>query len=265
MIVNNAWRARIGLISPTARGKGFAFWYKNAPEGVEIIPTFIGFRQSTPETFEAGFKRAEELAEELKSYGCNLVVVSGTPPFLLRGPEFEREWGERLAERLDIHVITAMAPHVVAARAMGISSVAIATYYGDELNQAIVDYFGYYGIRGHILGGFADGGGGQSLYTTTLQALDDVSREQVYQYCKRGWEQLSEPVDALYINGGGWDAAPAVEHLEQDLETKVVFAQAAHLWFIYKTLKISNRVDELGMLVRGNYQPAPLIAPVTTR
>src|SRR5687768_11890942 len=90
-IMSNAWRARIGLISPTARGKGFAFWYRYAPEGVEIIPTFIGFRQSTPETFEAGFKRAEELAAELKSYGCNLVVVSGTPPFLLRGPEFERE------------------------------------------------------------------------------------------------------------------------------------------------------------------------------
>jgi maleate cis-trans isomerase len=263
--MSNAWRARIGLVSPTARGKGFAFWYKHAPEGVEILPTFIGFRQSTPETFDAGFKRAEELAEELRSYGCNLVVVLGTPPFLLRGPEFEREWGERLSQKLGMHVITAMAPHVVAAKAMSIRSVAIATYYGAELNQAIVDYFAYYGIRGHVMGGFADGGGGQALYTTTLQALDDVSREQVYQYCKRGWEQLPEPVDALYINGGGWDAAPAVDYLERDLETKVVFAQSAHLWLIYKTLKIHNKADDCGNLLRGDFQPEPLVAQAISR
>ena len=50
-----AWRARIGVINPTHRGKVFAFWYKNAPEGVEIIPTFIGFRTSNRQTFEAGF------------------------------------------------------------------------------------------------------------------------------------------------------------------------------------------------------------------
>jgi len=34
-----AWRARIGLIKPTHRGKSFAFWYKHAPDGVELVPT----------------------------------------------------------------------------------------------------------------------------------------------------------------------------------------------------------------------------------
>ena len=30
-----AWRARIGLIKPTHRGKSFHFWYDHAPDGVE--------------------------------------------------------------------------------------------------------------------------------------------------------------------------------------------------------------------------------------
>jgi hypothetical protein len=60
-----AWRARIGLIKPTHRGKSFAFWYKNAPDGVEIVPTFIGFRSEKRESFLEGFKRAEELAVQL--------------------------------------------------------------------------------------------------------------------------------------------------------------------------------------------------------
>ena len=30
-----AWRARIGLIKPTHRGKSFHFWYDHAPDGKE--------------------------------------------------------------------------------------------------------------------------------------------------------------------------------------------------------------------------------------
>ena len=87
-----AWRARIGLIKPTHRGKSFAYWYKNAPEGVEIVPTFIGFRSEKRESFLEGFKRAEELAVQLKDVGCDIVSVSGTPPFLLKGLDFERQY-----------------------------------------------------------------------------------------------------------------------------------------------------------------------------
>ena len=76
-----AWRARIGLIKPTHRGKSFAYWYKHAPEGVEIVPTFIGFRSEKRESFFEGFKRAEELAVQLKEVGCDIIAVSGTPPF----------------------------------------------------------------------------------------------------------------------------------------------------------------------------------------
>jgi hypothetical protein len=52
-----AWRARIGLIKPTHRGKSFAYWYNHAPEGVEIVPTFIGFRSEKRESFSRVSKR----------------------------------------------------------------------------------------------------------------------------------------------------------------------------------------------------------------
>jgi maleate isomerase len=256
--MNNAWRARIGLVSPTARGKGFAFWYKHAPEGVEIIPTYIGFRTSTPETFATGFQRAEELARELRSYECTLIVVSGTPPFLLKGPEWEREWGDRLSQKLGVPVITGMAPDAVALRALGAQSVAIASYYGEELNQAIARYFAYYGIRSQIMGGYSNGSAGDALYTTSLSALNDVTHQDVYRYCKEGWRRLSEPVDALYLNGGGWDATPAIEFLERDLETNVMFSQSAQLWLVYRTLNIHIQVEGCGQLLSGDYAPTPL-------
>ena len=47
-----AWRAMIGLVKPTHRGKSFHFWYGRAPDGVEIVPTFVGFWLSGRQTFE---------------------------------------------------------------------------------------------------------------------------------------------------------------------------------------------------------------------
>jgi maleate cis-trans isomerase len=63
------------------------------------------------------------------------------------------------------------------------------------------------------------------------------------------------PVDAVYINGGGWDVAPAIEFLERDLDTKVVWALAAEMWLTYHTLKIDNPVPGGGMLLSGKYAP----------
>jgi hypothetical protein len=56
-------------------------------------------------------------------------------------------------------------------------------------------------------------------------------------------------VDAVYINGGGWDAAPAIDYLERDLKIKVVWALAAEMWLTYHILKIENPVPGGGVLL----------------
>jgi maleate cis-trans isomerase len=131
-----AWRARIGLIKPTHRGKSFHFWFNRAPDGIEIVPTFVGFRRSDRQTFENAFERIEQIAEDLKAVDCNIVAVSGTPPILLKGLDFQREWGDRLSQKIGLPVVTQMEPHALAL-ARGARRVAIATYDGDELNNAI--------------------------------------------------------------------------------------------------------------------------------
>jgi Arylmalonate decarboxylase len=150
-----AWRARVGLIKPTHRGKSFAYWYNHAPEGVEIVPTFIGFRSEQRESFLEGFKKAEELAVQLKDVGCDIISVSGTPPFLLKGLEFERQWAAKLSEKIGLPVVTPMEPHAIALKALGARRVAVATYYGHELNQAIVNYFAKFAIQSELMPGLS--------------------------------------------------------------------------------------------------------------
>jgi maleate cis-trans isomerase len=257
-----AWRGRIGLIKPTHRGKSFAFWYNHAPDGVEIVPTFIGFRRGEREAFGGAFEPAERLADDLKAVGCDIIAVSGTPPFLLKGLDFEREWADRVSQRTGLPVVTPMEPHALALQALGVQRVGIATYYNDELNQAIINYFARFDIEGLLFGGYSLTGQSEALYATPMLALDEVSQAQVYQYCKHGFLNLAGKVEGIYINGGGWDAAPAIVALENDLNTKVVFALAAEMWLTYKKLFISNPQADCGLLLREDHNPPAAKIPV---
>ncbi|MGH7782696.1 MAG: hypothetical protein ACREO5_02480 [Candidatus Binatia bacterium] len=250
-----AWRARIGLIKPTHRGKSFAYWYKHAPEGIEIVPTFIGFRSEKRESFLEGFKKAEELEFQLKEVGCDIISVSGTPPFLLKGLDFERQWATDLSANIGLPVVTPMEPHAIALQTLDARKVAVATYYGNELNQAIVSYFSRFGIESELVPGLNMTGESSGLYTTSLRALDEVSHTNVYRHCRKALLNMPS-VDAVYINGGGWDAAPAVEYRDRDLKIKVVWALAADMWLTYHVLKIDNPVPGGGLLLSGNYPPA---------
>ncbi len=186
-----AWRARIGLIKPTHRGKSFAYWYKHAPEGVEIVPTFIGFRSEKRESFLEGFKKAEAPAVQLKEVGCDIIAVSGTPPFLLKGLDYERQWAADLSAKIGLPVVTPMEPHAIALQTFGVRNVAVATYYGNELNEAIVNYFARFGLESELMPGLSMTGVSSGFYTTSLRALDEVSYMDVYRQLQEGFGEYA--------------------------------------------------------------------------
>ena len=144
-----AWRARIGLIKPTHRGKSFHFWYERAPDGVEIVPTFVGFRRSDRRPSRRASSAIEQIADDLKAVGCQFISLSGTPPVLLKGLDFEREWRDRLAQKIGLPVVSQMEPHALALVALGVKRVAHRHLLRhDELNNAIKRYFAPFRHRG---------------------------------------------------------------------------------------------------------------------
>jgi maleate cis-trans isomerase len=121
-----------------------------------------------------------------------------------------------------------------------------------------------FGFQSELMPGLSMTGEGSGLYTTSLAALDEVSHMDVYRHCKRALASMPE-VDAVYINGGGWDAAPAIEYLERDLKVKVVWALAAEMWLTYHLLKIENPAPHGGVLLSGDYAPVPAAEKASRR
>gem|GEM_PF-1094740 len=253
--VEYGWRAKIGLVKPSSNGKSFAFSYLTAPQGVDVVPSHVDFRHTDRQQFLDGIENEEALVRDLHGRGCDLVLVSGTPPWLLKGLEFERAWRHRLEDELGIPVVTPMEPHALALTALGVKRVAVATYYRQELNEAIVRYLKEFGIECIVLPEL-EGRGDAQLYTRSMTTLQELSFADVYKYCRRGVLQVAPDVDGVYINGGAWDAAPAIQLLEDDLELSVVYAQAAVTWYAYRRLRIRNARDGFGRLLR-EWPPLP--------
>ena len=239
------WRARIGLIKPTLRGKSFAPWYKSAPDGVEILPTYVGYTKGEGAVFEAGLTRIETLADELCAVGVDLVCVSGGPPFLLRGAEFEREWASKLAQRTGRPVVPPLAAHVAALQSFGAKSVTVITYYKDDLNQAMRQYLETFGLVAAVHP--IDGGSAEELYAVSMRDVESITWQDVYRHARRACEGAE--ADALYIHGAGWDAEAAVAPLEADLGIPVIFGPVAEMWDAYRQLGIHFRAGHLGRLV----------------
>lgn len=252
-----AWRAKIGVVKATHRGRTLGFWYNLAPEGVEVVTAMVGYRSGTRTSFgDQGLDRVRAATEELAELGCSAVMITGTPPFLLQGPEFEQEWCAEMEARLGRPVITPTLPHIYALKALGARRVAAATYYNDDLNQGIVRFFAHFDIDVVLLGGLQSGEPSEELYSTPLLSLDAVSYQDVYAYCKDGLVATGEDVDAIYINGSGWEAAPALRYLERDLDVPTVWAQAANVWYTYRRLLIRNETQGFGRLLE-EWPPLP--------
>jgi maleate cis-trans isomerase len=245
------WRARIGLVKPTYGGKALSFWYRNAPDGVEIVPAFVGLRRDERTDFTSALAHAAELVEALAEARCQLISVSHAPAFLSVGIDTERAWAIGLQARFGVQVSTGVSADVAAIRAVRASRVAIVSYYGPTLNEAIAARFSRYGVETVATSLFEPWRGPSSdAYATSLSSVDQLTSRDVYSLCRMALVGPAHNVDCLYIAGAGWDAAGAIEDLERDLRVPVVWSLAAEMWFVYSRLRIDNRVQDCGSLLR---------------
>jgi maleate cis-trans isomerase len=251
---------RLGLVKPgaTAGRENLSFWKDHAPGGVEIESAELGYSRGDRKTFKDGWDRAERLVRELADRGCDLVVVSGTPPFLLEGLASERRWRKAVSKSVALPVITAMEAHALALQAIGASRVAVATYYGAELNRAVARYLGHFDIEVELLGGFSLTGESEGLFSTPMGAQAEITSEQVYDYCHRGVRDRARDAEALYINGAGWDVAPVITKLEHELNADVVWGPVGEMWLSYAILGITNTQPDCGRLLRSEEAVLPV-------
>ncbi len=233
------WRGTIGLVKPTYRAGSLERFIRLMPDGVCVIPRYVGVRAGTEKEFQEALAVAEERVAELAKLGVDLVVIQGVPPIMLRGYKFDAELVGSLQEKYKVPVLTATTTQIDAFKALGVRRLVGITYFKDDLNPKFAKFFEEGGFEVAAMRGCAD---------VPFSDLGKIPGEEIYAQAKRVFIEVGGG-DCIYLLGAGWDCLPAIEPLERDLGAPVVTNVTADVWAAQKRLHIREPVEGYGRLL----------------
>ena len=234
-----AWRGTVGLVKPTFRAGSLERFIRLMPDGVGIIPRYVGVRAGTEREFQEALAIAEEKVAELAKLGVDLVVIQGVPPIMLRGYDFDAEIRNSLQAKYRVSVLTATLTQIEALRALGVRRLVGITYFKDDLNPKFAKFFEDGGFEVAAMSGCAD---------VSFSDLGKIPAEEIYANAKRIFLKAGGG-DCIYLLGAGWDCLPAIQPLERDLGAVVVTNVTADVWATQKRLHMREPVKGYGRLL----------------
>lgn len=232
-----SWRGVVGLIKPTRRPGSLEELVRMLPEGVGLVPFLLNVRAGTLKEFQAAIPKYEEKVKELAADGVDMIVCSGTPPFMLLGYKGEAKLVRSWERKYKTTIFSQGMTHVNALRAMGIRKFVGASYSALQ-NRIVVKYMGEAGFK------IAD----MRPIEVPFDRVGQLTPEEVYTHIKKMF-LASRGADGIYIQGGGWRVTPIIDTLERDLGVPVVISSTADCWEIQKTLSIREPRQGLGRLL----------------
>jgi maleate cis-trans isomerase len=234
-----AWKGVVGLVKPTFRAGSLDRFIRLMPEGVCVLPRYVGVSAGTEREFQEALAIAEQKVAELAELKVDLILIQGVPPVMLRGYKFDAELIATLENKYRVAVLTATRTQVEALKALKVRRIVGVTYFKDDLNPKFAQFFEQGGFEVAAMKGCID---------TPFSDLGRIPSEEIYRRAKKIFVE-SGGGDCLYLLGAGWDCLPAIEPLERDLDTTVLTNVPADVWAAQKRLNVRAPVKGFGRLL----------------
>ncbi|MGH7846748.1 MAG: hypothetical protein ACREQW_16510 [Candidatus Binatia bacterium] len=232
------WRGTVGVVKPTYESGSLVEFIRLLPEGIGVIPVYLGLKEYTAEEFLAALETYHLRVAELAEKGVDVIHPEGAPPFLLRGYQAEKEIVKAWEAQYKIPIFTSAMTQTAAFRAMGIKRFLGVTYLGKQ----VTEMFGRY---------FSEAGFDVAAMETLPVDREDrytISPEEIYSHIKKLFFRQSN-LDGIYLLGSGTWRAVDVVPLEADLGVPVIHPVAARVWYVQKRLHVRQPVRGAGQLL----------------
>jgi maleate cis-trans isomerase len=232
------WRGTLGTINPTYRGGSLEEFIRLLPEGIAVIPLFVGIREGTADEFRETLRIYEQRTRELAEIGVDLVTPGGSPPFMVQGFQREGELLEEWARKYGVPVINSNRMQINAMHALHAHRIVGVTYFHGEIVDLFAQYFTEAGFE--VLG--FEG------MDVPFDQVGRLSSREVYAHTKQAVRR-HERVEAIYMLGSGWRVLDILELLEQDLEVPVIHATTVRVWAAQQFFRVRQRIPGYGRLL----------------
>lgn len=231
------WRARIGLIVPSANTVNEPEFQKTAPSGVSVHSARMLHETASVENQSTMIDKSLNLAERLTTANVDVVVFGCTTGSLVRGAGYEEEVESKISEAAGgIPAVATAASINRAFDALGVDSLGIATPYPESLNDREAEYLkdsGYDVVE-------IDG-----LGINSAEPKGDVTPEEAYDH---GRLVNGPDVDCVFISCTNYRTFEIIKALEADIGKPVVTSNQATLWDALRTVSVDYSSIELGEL-----------------
>ena len=227
------------MVKPTFRPGSLETFTRLLPDGVCVVPRYVGVRAGTEAEFDEAIAVAESRVAELAEFGVDLVVIQGVPPIMLRGYRFDGELTERLTRQYAVPVLTATTAQVEAFRALEVRTMVVLSYIQGAMNARFAAFIEQAGFTVT---------GVEEIQGVAFADVGDIPAEVIYREAKKAF--IRHGGECVYLLGAGWDCLPAVEYLEEDLGVTVVTNLNAEVWATQKRLRLREPVEGFGRLLR---------------
>jgi maleate cis-trans isomerase len=239
---SGSWRGVVGIIKPTYRPGSLEEFIRLLPEGIGVIPKFVGVREGLEKEFVDGFAVAEKIIAELAEMKVDLIHPEGAPLFVQKGYRRSEEIVKELEIKYSIPVVTTGMVLVEAASALGIKKLLVISSYDDGNSSGrLAKYSSYFSDAGFQVPAVEG-------FPAAFTDIGSVSPYEAYAFARKLYIKYSE-CDGICLIGSGWRVLDVVPLLEQDLQIPVVCAVAARVWAIQKRLHVRQPVNGRGILL----------------
>jgi maleate isomerase len=245
-------RGRVGLIALATDSCALPDYSRLMPEGVTVYQTMIGLPRGEASaaalTEMLADDRLERAAELLTWLDVDVIVFACTTGSLVHGPGWDRTLAERIERASGKPATTTTTAVLDGLRALGATTLAIATPYVDELNEAERIFIEASGYRVATIVGL---GCPTDADIGRLGPADAVALA----------ERVDTPeADALFISCTNFDCLPAVAQLEERLGKPVITSNLAGGWAAMRRIGVAHAVPGYGRLLT---LPLPMEALAT--
>ena len=244
MAAMESWRGIVGTVQPTYRPGALDEFVRLLPDGISVIPLFLGVREGTTDEFKGALDAIEAKVAELAKIGVDLILPQGAPPFMVHGLRREREVLAEWTQRYGRPVVSAGVDQCAALKALGIQRMVGITYFQGQINDLFAQYFTDAGFD--VLG--------MEGMDVPFDQVQRLSSREVYAHGKRAVRRHSR-VDGLYLLGAGWRVLDVIGMLEQDLELPVVHSTLVRVWATQRFFQVRQPLQGYGRLVGELPQP----------
>ncbi len=228
-------RARIGLIIPSPNTVIEPEFNAMKPEGVSVHSTRLLLTSGTEEGLSRMAGGTEKAAQLLSTAMVDIIAYACTTGSLVKNLGWDQVLIRRIEETTNIPAMTTSTAVIRAFKELGVSKIAVASPYSQELNRLEKDFFEANGIKVVNMVGLDLHG----------EKLGSAPPEMTY---KLACEVNVPEAQAVFISCTGFKSITIIEQLEEELHKYVFSSNTATIWDVLKRLKIDHPIKGYGTL-----------------